>query len=95
MALTQEEVRKIAKLSRINLEDTEIEHFQQELSQILDWVQQLQEVDTNNIAQTASPTTCELPLREDKKSDGNYAEDILKNAPESNYGCFIVPKVVE
>lgn len=95
MSLSAAEVKKIAKLSRIRLEEQEIEHFQQELSQILDWAEMLQEVDTNNVPQMFSASDESLPLRKDVANDGGYSEEILKNAPNSDYNCFLVPKVIE
>jgi len=95
MSLTEKEVRKIAKLSRIRLEDSEIEHFQKELSSILNWVEMLQEVDTDNVEPITSVSQANLPRRKDEITDGNIRDDILANAPDSKYGYFLVPKVVE
>jgi aspartyl-tRNA(Asn)/glutamyl-tRNA(Gln) amidotransferase subunit C len=93
--LTEKEVRKIAKLSRIRLTDAEVEHFGKEISGILNWVEMLQEVDTNNVPRMASVSNITLPLREDAVTDGDYREQVLANAPDARYGCFAVPKVVE
>ena len=95
MSLTEKEIRKIARLSRIKIEDSEVEHFRQELSGILDWIETLQEVDTSGVAGTASIADLQLPRRIDEVSDGDVRDDVLKNAPESQYGFFVVPKVVE
>lgn len=95
MSLSEKEVKKIAKLSRIKLNDDEIGHFQTELSNIIDWIEQLQEVDTDNVEPMTSVIKMKAPVREDKVTDGDYQEDILANAPMSDYGCFVVPKVIE
>jgi len=95
MSLTEKEVRKIAKLSRIKLKDDEIGHFQTELSNILDWIEQLQEVDTDDVPPMSSVVDMQSPIRTDKVTDGGYRDDVLTNAPENQYGCFVVPKVVE
>jgi aspartyl-tRNA(Asn)/glutamyl-tRNA(Gln) amidotransferase subunit C len=95
MALTEKEVRKIAKLSRIRLTDEEVVHFGKEISGILNWVEMLQEVDTNNVPRMASVSAVTLPLREDVVTDGDCRDDVLANAPDARYGCFAVPKVVE
>lgn len=95
MSLSTDDVKKIAKLSRIKLTDDEISHYQQELSGILNWIEQLQEVNTDNVPQMTSVAAMSLPMREDKVSDGGYQEDILANSPHAEYGCFVVPKVVE
>lgn len=96
MSLTEEQVKKIAKLSRIKLQDSEIEHFRTELSNIMDWIEELQEVNTDNVAEMASVANMNLPTREDAITEDNSSnDDVLKNAPNSEYGFFTVPKVVE
>lgn len=95
MSLTKDEVRKIAKLSRIALDEAEVDHFQQELSKIFDWVEMLQEVDTDDIPQLASVSDTTLPNRKDTVTDGDYVEAVLKNAPMVAHQCYVVPKVVE
>jgi aspartyl-tRNA(Asn)/glutamyl-tRNA(Gln) amidotransferase subunit C len=95
MSLTVEDVKKIAKLSRIRLKEEEIPRFQTEISSILQWVEQLQEVNTDNVPVLASVAHVSLPQRKDEVTDGNIQADVLKNAPHAEYGCFLVPKVVE
>lgn len=95
MSLTIEEVLKIAKLSRIRLDEQQLSYFQTELSKIMNWIDILKEVDTKNVLPTTSVVGQALPLRTDKVTDGNISDSILKNAPESGYDCFVVPKVVE
>jgi aspartyl-tRNA(Asn)/glutamyl-tRNA(Gln) amidotransferase subunit C len=95
MSLSEKEVRKIAKLSRIKLNDEQVKHFQGEISNIIDWVEQLGEVNTDNVPAMASVVNMQPPSREDKVTDGDCRDDILANAPDSQYGCFVVPKVVE
>lgn len=95
MSLTQEEIRKVAKLARIGMTAEDIDHFAQEVSSILEWVEQLQEVDTTDVPRMTSVADVTLPMREDEITDGGIQEDVLTNAPKSSYGCFVVPKVVE
>jgi aspartyl-tRNA(Asn)/glutamyl-tRNA(Gln) amidotransferase subunit C len=95
MSITPQQIRKIAKLARIGMDEGDIEHFTKEVSGILDWAEQLQEVDTTDVPRMTSVADVTLPLREDVVIGGNRQEDILANAPKSNYGCFMVPKVVE
>ncbi len=95
MPLSEKDVLKIAKLSRIQLKGGQVQYFQKEISSILEWMTMLNEVDTKNIPQMMSVSDQTLPLREDIVHDGNIADEILKNAPNAGYGCFIVPKVVE
>jgi aspartyl-tRNA(Asn)/glutamyl-tRNA(Gln) amidotransferase subunit C len=95
MALDKQAVAKIARLARIAVSDADKEHFAKEISGILQWVEQLSEVNTDGVPQMSSVAAMELPRRPDKVTDGNRQEEIIKNAPQSDYGCFVVPKVME
>lgn len=95
MSLSEKDIIKIAKLARIELKAEEIPHFSKELSQILSLAADLQNVDTKGIAQMTSVSEMKLPMRADQVTDGNIVDDIVKNAPASEFGCFMVPKVIE
>lgn len=95
MALTAEDTRKVARLSRIRLDDADVEHFTAELNGILHWVEQLQEVNTDGVQQMTSVADMTLPMRKDEISDGGQAEAVVANAPAAEHGCFVVPKVIE
>jgi aspartyl-tRNA(Asn)/glutamyl-tRNA(Gln) amidotransferase subunit C len=95
MILDKHAVAKIAKLARIEVTDTDKEHYAREISGILQWMEQLNEVNTDNVPQLTSVSEVKLPWREDKVTDGNQQEAVIKNAPQSDYGCFVVPKVME
>jgi aspartyl-tRNA(Asn)/glutamyl-tRNA(Gln) amidotransferase subunit C len=95
MALDKAAVAHIAALARIRLRDEELAPLSAELSQILNWVEQLAEVDTAEVAPMTSVAAMTLPMREDEVTDGDRRDDILKNAPQSSRGFFAVPKVVE
>jgi len=95
MSLTLDQVKKIAHLARIKIDDTEANKYQGELNKIFGWIEQLQEVDTDGIAPLYSVAEHELPLRDDVISDGGIKNDILANAPEAKYDHFVVTKVVE
>ena len=95
MALDKEAVAHIAALARIRLKEEELAPLAAELSQILNWVEQLGEVDTADVAPMTSVAGMMLPMREDTVTDGDRRDDILKNAPHSARGFFVVPKVVE
>ena len=95
MSIDEATVAKVAKLARIRITDEEKTHFAQEISGILQWIEQLQEVNTDNVPQMTSVADMRLRWREDKVTDGNCRDDILANAPKQDYGCFVVPKVVE
>lgn len=95
MILDKHAVAKIAKLARIEVTDADKEHYASEISGILQWMEQLNEVNTDKVPQLTSVSEVKLPWREDKVTDGNQQEAVLKNAPQSDYGCFVVPKVME
>lgn len=96
MTLTVDQVRRIAKLSRVRLEEKEAQEFAAELSGILQWVEMLAEVNTDNVPQMNSVVGSSLPLREDVVNDGQQPEAVLGNAPGgAKYGYYVVPKVVE
>ena len=95
MALDKAAVAHIATLARIRLSEAELEPLAEELSHILTWVEQLNEVDTTGVAPMASAAAASLPLREDAVSDGGCRDAILGNAPNAARGFFTVPKVVE
>jgi len=88
-------VAKIARLARIKIAEDKLEPLAGELNNILGWVEQLDEVNTDNIQPMASPVDAKLRWRTDEVSDGNKQEAVLKNAPKSEYGFFAVPKVIE
>lgn len=95
MALTDKDVKKIAKLARIRLSDEDVAHYGKEINGILKWIEQLQEVNTDGVEPLASVSNQPLPWRKDEVTDGNIQEQVLKNAPNASYGCFAVPKVIE
>jgi aspartyl-tRNA(Asn)/glutamyl-tRNA(Gln) amidotransferase subunit C len=88
-------VRRIARLARIAISDAEARALEKELSGILGWVQQLDEVDTGGVAPMTRIVAMTLKQRADVVSDGDIAEDILANAPARDDDFFVVPKVVE
>lgn len=93
MSLTEEQVIKVAKLARIKLKPEEVTKLTPELSKIIDWVEMLQEVETDEDGMV-SVSDFPLPWREDTINDGNVQEEVLHNT-KSQYGCFVVPKVIE
>lgn len=95
MSLDKETVMKVASLARLKITDEEADKYGPQLSNIINFVEQLGEVDTDNVEPLASVVDITLRLREDKVTDGGYAKEILANAPEELEGFFVVPKVVE
>ena len=88
-------VRRIAHLSRIALRDDEAPHLQQELNAILAFVEELSAIDVEGVEPMTTPVAMELPMREDVVTDGNIRDQVLANAPRTEDGFFVVPKVVE
>ena len=95
MALDKAIVAHIAALARIRISEDDLEPLAHELSRILDWVEQLNEVDTTGVTPMASAAAASVPMREDAVTDGGCRDAILGNAPRSARGFFTVPKVVE
>ena len=95
MALDKAAVARIATLARIKLPEAEQGALAQELTGILAWMEQLNEVDTAGVEPMSSVAAMVLPMREDVVTDGNCRDRILANAPEAADGFFVVPKVVE
>ena len=95
MPLDKSTVRNIAFLARVKVPEDDLERLAGELSNIMGWVEQLAEVDTDGIEPMTSVVEMTLPKRPDKVTDGDDAEGVLANAPEPVSGYFAVPKVVE
>jgi len=95
MALTIEEVKKIAYLARMHLTSEEEERYAGQLSAILDYAQRLQEVDTSHIPPTASVLPLNAPLRADEVRPSTPRDLILSNAPSEEEGMFRVPPVLD
>ena len=95
MSVSNEQVRHIARLARIAMSDEELERLVPELNNILGWVEQLGEVDTDGVEPLTAVIDQKLRLREDIVTDGDIREDVLANAPDSQHGFFAVPKVIE
>ena len=96
MSVDKSTVVRIANLARIKVPEEELDGLAAELSNILGWVEQLDEVDTDGVAPMASSAEgMALRWRKDEVTDGGKADDVLANAPESRDGYFVVPKVIE
>jgi len=95
MSVSPEQVRHIAKLARIAMSDEEIERLAPELNNILGWVEQLAEVNTEGVEPLTAVIDLKLRLRDAVVNDGNIRDAVLANAPEAQHGFFAVPKVIE
>ncbi len=88
-------VRRIARLARIKVSAEEAKGLEGELSGLLDWVRQLDEVDTNNVEPMTRVVARDIPMRRDVVTDGGIADQVTANAPQADDSFFVVPKVVE
>ena len=95
MSVSPEQVRHIAKLARIAMSDEELDRLLPELNNILGWVEQLAEVNTDGVEPLTAVIDQKLQLRDDVVNDGNIRDQVLANAPEAQHGFFAVPKVIE
>jgi aspartyl-tRNA(Asn)/glutamyl-tRNA(Gln) amidotransferase subunit C len=94
MALTKEEVLNVAKLARLEFSPKEIEKYQKELNDILNYIDMLDEVDVSETTVLSQVNDDVNNLREDTVKTSLSVEEALSNAPESTDGSLIVPKVM-
>jgi aspartyl-tRNA(Asn)/glutamyl-tRNA(Gln) amidotransferase subunit C len=95
MEFSPEKIKKVAKLAKVELSESEVDIFNQQFAAITKVINKLQEVDTNGITPIHNPSKNSALMREDRVTDGNYVKDILTTAPKHAFNCFVVPKVIE
>ncbi|MBA4211077.1 MAG: Asp-tRNA(Asn)/Glu-tRNA(Gln) amidotransferase GatCAB subunit C [Parvibaculum sp.] len=95
MSVDQKTVRHIARLARIAVRDDELEALAKELNGILDWVEQLGEVDTADVEPMTSAVAMAMKMRDDVVTETNLQKEVTRNAPGAEDGFYVVPKVVE
>lgn len=95
MSINAKQAAKVAKLARIHVERSELPALAEDFNAILDFIEQLGEVDVENAEPMTSVTPMRLKRRDDKVTDGGRQGEILSNAPDAREGFFAVPKVVE
>ena len=95
MAIDRDTARKVAKLARIRVDEADLPALAAELSGILGFMEQLNEVDVTGVDPMTSVTPMRLARRADLVTDGGYPDRVLANAPDAREGFFAVPKVVE
>jgi aspartyl-tRNA(Asn)/glutamyl-tRNA(Gln) amidotransferase subunit C len=95
MSVDADTVRRIAHLARIGVKESEISHLQGELNAMLKFVEQLEEVNVEGVEPMTSVTPMAMKKRPDVVNDGDIADDIVRNAPQTQDHFFLVPKVVE
>ena len=95
MAIDQTKVKEIARLARMKIPDKDESELARELNQILDWIEQLDEVDTRDVLPLTSVTSEILSQRDDKVTNLDQKDKVLANSPSDNTDFYVVPKVVE
>ena len=95
MSVDEGTVRRIARLARLAIEESRVKPMVAELNGLLDWVQQLQEVDVTGVPAMTSVVEQNLKMRDDIVTDGGNADALMQNAPGGEDHFFVVPKVVE
>ncbi|HXI86952.1 MAG TPA: Asp-tRNA(Asn)/Glu-tRNA(Gln) amidotransferase subunit GatC [Parvularculaceae bacterium] len=99
MAIDKETARKVARLARLAIPEERLEPLAKELSGILGWIEQLNEVDVEGVDAMTSTVDMKLPMREDVlqsgPTGGSQADNVVANAPRTEDHFFVVPKVVE
>ena len=95
MSIDKNQVKKVAKLSRISLDNNKLESISKDLASILNFVEELNKLDTKKTEPLSSIVDKTLEPRTDKINDGKIKEEILRNSPDKNEDFFVVPKVVE
>ena len=92
--ISSDEVKKVAKLSRLELNESEIQQHAEQLEKILDYIKQLEKINTDNIACTTRAIEVVNVLRKDEKKDYENSEDLLDLAPSREDKFFKVPKII-
>ena len=92
--ITQKDIEKISRLAQIEIKDDK-EILATQIENVINWIEKLNEVNTDNIEPMINVHNEPLHLNADEVNDGNIVDDVLKNAPKQIYGYFAVPKVIE
>ena len=92
--IDKDTVLHVAKLSKLQLTDEEVEIFSKQLGDILNFIEKLNELNTDNVKPFYELINQETPLRDDKVKEGLTRDEALKNAPQQEDGFFVVPRVV-
>jgi len=95
MSIDKDKIKHTSKLARISLDEKKVESLSKDLSNIFNFIEKLNKINTENVKPLASILDHTLRTREDKVSDGGIRDKILENAPNKNEEFFIVPKVIE
>jgi aspartyl-tRNA(Asn)/glutamyl-tRNA(Gln) amidotransferase subunit C len=95
MSIDNDTVKHISKLARISLDEKKIDNLSKDLSSIMQFIEKLNELNTDKTTPLTSIINASLKSREDEVKDGKIRDQILKNSPEKNEEFFVVPKVIE
>ena len=95
MSIDKDTVKYVARHAHLEMDDETVTRLEPELNNIIDWIELLGELDTENIEPLSNVCDVNLHLREDEVNDGNKQSDVLANAPEQTEGYFVVKKIVE
>lgn len=93
--ISKEEIKHMAELSKIDFSEEELDNFTKELSNILEYVNQLQEIDIEGVEPTYDVSSKIQLLREDNIKESLPREEVLKNTPEKQYGYFKLPRIMD
>ena len=95
MSIDKNTVKHISKLARISLDENKVNSLSKDLTSIMKFIENLNELNTENTAPLTSIINASLKSRKDEVKDGKIRDQILKNSPEKNDEFFVVPKVIE
>ena len=95
MSIDHKTVKHISKLSRISLDEEKAKKLETDLNSIFKWIEQLNQLKTDNVEPLSSIAETKLRLRKDEVKSKNLRDEVLKNSPDENKDFFVVPKVVE
>lgn len=95
MSLTPKDIKKIAHLARLNLSENDIEIYTPQLSKILDFIEQMNQVDTSEVEPLAHPLDISQRLRQDTVTEENLRDKYQRIAPQTEAGLYLVPKVID
>ncbi len=95
MEFDKKSLLKLGKLARISISDDKLNNLSKDLNSILEFVDQLKEIKTDQVDPTSNSLNQKLEVRDDKVVNKNSTEDVLENAPEKEMDFFVVPKVIE
>lgn len=95
MSLSPDQVRHIAHLARLRIDDGDVQQYATNLSRIVDFVDQLGQADTASVTPMAHPLDMVQRLRDDEVTESNHRDEYQENAPAIEAGLYLVPRVIE